>query len=252
MLVGVDVGGTFTDAVVFDGDSLYTAKAPTTPEDQSEGVLAAVDAALKRAGSDPEQVEAVAHGMTVGTNALLAEQGATTALIATDGFTDLLEIARQNRPQLYHLCAPKPAPLVAAEHRFGAAERTAPEGVVEELSDVELERLVGEIEGAGVEAVGICLLFSYLEPEHERRIAAALRERLPELHVSASHEVLPQFREYERCSTTVIDAYLSPLLDRYLGRRLPRLRGRPVGRLERALGPGRGGRRSGTGGARLR
>jgi N-methylhydantoinase A len=218
MLVGVDVGGTFTDAVVFDGESLFTAKAPTTPDDQSAGVLAAVDAALEHAGAGPGEVESLAHGMTVGTNALLAEQGASTALIATAGFVDLLEIARQNRPQLYHLCAPKPAPLVAAEHRFGAAERVGPGGVVEELGAEELERLVSEVEGAGVESVGVCLLFSYLEPEHERRIAAALRERLPDVHVSASHEVLPQFREYERCSTTVIDAYLSPLLDRYLGR----------------------------------
>jgi N-methylhydantoinase A len=218
MLLGVDVGGTFTDAVLFDGTALHTAKAPTTPEDQSEGVLAAVAFALERAGADPGQVGSLAHGMTVGTNALLTEHGATTALIATEGFVDLLDVARQDRPQLYHLCAPKPAPLVAAEHRFGAAERTGPEGVVEPLADGEAERLVEAIRDAGVESVAVCLLFSYLDPGHEGRIAAALRERLSDVHVSASHEVLPQFREYERCSTTVIDAYLSPLLDRYLTR----------------------------------
>src|SRR5215212_7105728 len=111
MLLGVDVGGTFTDAVVFDGRALHTAKAPSTPEDQSRGVLAAVDAALERAGTEANAIDAFAHGMTVGTNALLEERGARTALIATEGFTDLLEIGRQNRPSLYHLCRPKPAPL---------------------------------------------------------------------------------------------------------------------------------------------
>jgi len=218
MLAGVDVGGTFTDAVVFDGRALHTAKAPTTPADQSEGVLAAIEAALERAGAEPGQVEALAHGMTVGTNALLTERGASTALIATEGFTDLLDVGRQDRPQLYHLCAPKPAPLVGERRRFAAAERTGPEEIVEPLSEEEIERLVNAVGEADVEAVAVCLLFSYRDPEHERRIAAGLRSALPELHVSVSHEVLPQFREYERCSTTVIDAYLSPLLDRYLGR----------------------------------
>ncbi len=216
MLLGVDVGGTFTDAICFDGRSLHTAKVPTTPADQSEGVLAAVEAALERAGAEPGQVERFAHGMTVGTNALLTESGARTALVATDGFTDLLDVARQNRPHLYRLCAAKPAPLVDDEMRIGAAERVGPRGPVEELTDDELERLVEAIAEAEAESVAICLLFSYLEPEHERRIAARLRAELPDLHVSASHEVLAQFREYERCSTTVIDAYLSPLLGRYL------------------------------------
>ncbi len=218
MLLGVDVGGTFTDAVVFDGLALHTAKAPTTPEDQSRGVLAAVDAALERAGAGRDQVEAFAHGMTVGTNALLEERGARTALVATDGFTDLLDIARQNRPDLYRLCAPKPAPLVDEGLRFGAKERTGPDGVVEPLSDAELDRLARALSRSGAESVAVCLLFSYLDPAHERAIAARLRDELPGVHISPSHEVLPQFREFERCSTTVIDAYLSPLLGHYLER----------------------------------
>src|SRR4051794_347606 len=115
MLLGVDVGGTFTDAVVFDGESLTTAKVPTTPEDQAQGVMSAVDAALEKAGASADAVELFSHGMTVGTNALLTESGARTALVATRGFADLLEIARQNRPSLYHPAAPKPAPLVAEE-----------------------------------------------------------------------------------------------------------------------------------------
>ncbi len=218
MLLGVDVGGTFTDAVLFDGRALHTAKAPSTSDDQSRGVMAAVEAALERAGADRGRIEAFAHGMTVGTNALLEERGARTALIATQGFTDLLDVARQNRPDLYRLCAPKPTPLVAEELRFGARERGAPDGIIEPLAAAELDRLARAVGESGAESVAVCLLFSYLDPAHERAIAARLREQVPDLHVSPSHEVLPQFREYERCSTTVIDAYLSPLLGRYLER----------------------------------
>ncbi|HET7574149.1 MAG TPA: hydantoinase/oxoprolinase family protein [Solirubrobacterales bacterium] len=218
MLLGVDVGGTFTDAVLFDGERVRTAKLPTTPDDQSRAVIAAVEEVLGRAGANAADVEAFAHGMTVGTNALLEERGARTALIATRGFADLLEIARQDRPQLYRLCAPKPAPLVPGELRFEAKERTGAEGVVEPLAAGEPERLAALLHESGVEAVAICLLFSYMDPSHERRIAEHLRRVLPGMHVSASHEVLPRFREYERCSTTAIDAYLSPLLGRYLSR----------------------------------
>ncbi len=218
MLLGVDVGGTFTDAVLFDGEQLFTAKAPTTPDDQSLGVLSAVDQALARAGADAAQVDGFAHGMTVGTNALLEERGARTALIATRGFADLLEVARQDRPRLYHPCAPKPAPLVAASDRIEAAERVGPTGVIEALGEDELARIAAAAAAAGADSIAICLLFSYLDPAHERAIAERLRVELPGVHVSASHEVLAQFREYERCSTTVIDAYLSPLLDRYLTR----------------------------------
>jgi N-methylhydantoinase A len=217
MLLGVDVGGTFTDAVLLGGGDVFTAKAPTTPREESAGVMRAVEEVLRRAGVEPSSIEAFAHGMTTGTNALLEERGARTALIATRGFADLLEIGRQDRPYLYRLCAPKPAPLVEPDLRFEAAERIGPEGVVEALAGAEVERLVAAVAASEAESVAICLLFSYLDSSHEQRVAAELRRRLPDLHVSASHEVLPRFREYERCSTTVIDAYLSPLLGRYLG-----------------------------------
>jgi len=217
MLLGVDVGGTFTDAVLLDGGAVHTAKVPTTPREESEGVMRAVAAVLERAGAVAGEVEVFAHGMTVGTNALLEERGARTALVATAGFGDVLEIGRQDRPHLYRLCAPKPRPLVDSELRFEADERVGPEGVVTPLGEKEPERLAAAIEASGAEAVAVCLLFSYLDPAHERRIAEHLRRRLPGVHVSVSHEVLPRFREYERCSTTVIDAYLSPLLGRYLG-----------------------------------
>ena len=216
MLLGVDVGGTFTDAALFDGEHLHTAKVPTTPRDQSQAVMASIEAVLDRAGAGPGQIESFTHGMTVGTNALLEERGARTALVATRGFADVIEIGRQDRPSLYHPCRARARPLVHPDARFEAAERIGPAGVVDELSDGEIERLVKAIDEEGVESVAVCLLFAFREPDHERRIATALRDALPEVHVSASHEVLPAFREYERCSTTVIDAYLSPLLGRYL------------------------------------
>ncbi len=225
MLLGVDVGGTFTDAVLLDGRAIHTAKVPSTPADQSEGVLAAVAVALQRAGAGSADVASFSHGMTVGTNALLERRGARTALIATRGFTDLLEIARQDRPELYHLCADRPPPLSPPELRIGADGRIGSEGEIEELSEDEVERVVEAVGALDCEAVAICLLFSYLEPSHERRLATAIRSAYPELPVSVSSEVLPKFREYERCSTTVIDAYLAPLLRRYLtnlGRRSER------------------------------
>ena len=218
MLLGVDVGGTFTDAVVFDGAELHTAKAPSTPDEVSRGVLAAVEAALSQLGAKASDVEVFAHGMTVGTNALLTESGARAALVATEGFTDVLDLARQNRPDLYRLCAPKPVALVPPELRIGARERMGSEGEISPLDDDEVDRIVAQVRDCGAESVALSLLFSYMDPSHEEAIAERLRSDLPDVHVSASHEVLPQFREYERASTTVIDAYLSPLLGRYLAR----------------------------------
>src|SRR5829696_7661030 len=149
MLLGVDVGGTFTDAVVFDGSKLHTAKSPSTPDDPSQGVLAAVEAALERTGARADEIEVFAHGMTVGTNALLTESGARTALIATDGFTDVLDLARQNRPDLYRLCAPKPVALVPPELRIGTRERMGPEGEISPLDDDEVDRIVAQVRDCG-------------------------------------------------------------------------------------------------------
>jgi N-methylhydantoinase A len=218
MLLGVDVGGTFTDAALLDGERLHTAKVPSTPEDQSRGVIAAVEEVLRRGAAEPGRIEGFTHGMTVGTNALLEERGARAALVATRGFADVLEVGRQNRPSLYHPCRGRPAPLVDPELRFEAEERIGPDGVITELSDSEVERVVAELRAARPESIAVCLLFAFSDPSHERLIAEALRKALPGVHVSASHEVLPAFREYERFSTTVIDAYLSPLLGRYLTR----------------------------------
>src|ERR1700753_1474633 len=175
MLLGVAVGGTFTDAVLLDDGAVHTAKVPTTPGEESRGVMAAIRAVLAEAGAEAGAVELFCHGMTVGTNALLEERGARTALIATKGFADVLEIARQDRPSLYHLCAPKPTPLIGAELKLEAAERPGPAGIVEPLAEGEPERLAAALADLGAESVAICLLFSYLDPTHERRLAAHLR-----------------------------------------------------------------------------
>jgi 5-oxoprolinase (ATP-hydrolysing) len=212
MLLGVDVGGTFTDAALLDGARLITAKAPSTPHDQSEGVLAAVEAALDSAGVRPDQVERFVHGMTVGTNALLEGKVARTALIATEGFTDLEELGRQARPELYRLCAGHPPPLVPPERRIPAKERCGPDGVLTELDETALEDAIAELD---VEAVAVCLLWGFRHQDHERRIAELAPDHV---HVSTSHETAAVFREYERCATTVVDAALSPLLRRYLER----------------------------------
>jgi N-methylhydantoinase A len=216
--LGVDVGGTFTDAVVSGPGGLFTAKVPTTPVDQSEAVMAAVAQALDRGGLTPADVDAFGHGMTVATNALLEERGARTALIATQGFTDVIELARQTRPHLYRLCEARATPLVPPELRYEAVERVTSTAVLTPLDERALAAMLERLAAADVESVAVCLLHSWARPEHERRIAAAVAERLPGVHVSASHELLAVFREYERTSTTVIDAYLSPLLHGYLAR----------------------------------
>jgi N-methylhydantoinase A len=203
-ILGVDVGGTFTDAVLLtDENELRTAKVPTARR-QEESVLAA--AAAVGAG----QVERFAHGTTVATNALLERKGARTAFVGTEGFEHLLHLRRQNRADLYRLCADHPAPLVPIERCFGVRERTGPEGAITPL---ELDSLP-DFEA---EAVAVCLLFSFRDLDHERAVAAELRRRLPGARVVASHEVSPEFREYERASTTAVDAYLGPVVARYLG-----------------------------------
>jgi N-methylhydantoinase A len=224
MLIGVDVGGTFTDAVLALNGRLVTAKAPTTPEDQSDGVMAAIGAALEQAGARAQDIEAFSHGMTVATNALLEGRGARTAFVATQGFTDLVALGRQDRPQLYRLCAGRPAPLAPDDLRFGAPERMTPDGTLKELTQDAATRLADEIAEAEPEAIAVALLHSYRHPEHERALGEALAKRLPDAHVSLSHEVVGTFREFERAATTEIDAALSPLLARYLRRLVERSR----------------------------
>ncbi len=232
MLLGVDVGGTFTDAVLVGdparsesagssakanrGSAVYTAKVPTTPADQAQGVLRAIALVLDRAGASPADVRRFAHGMTVTTNALLEGETARTALIATEGFTDVIELGRQARAHLYRLCDAAPAPLVPAELRFPARERIAPEGVLRELDPAEARALVQRVAAAEPQAVAVALLHSYADPRHERLFGELLDELLPGVPASLSSELVGTFREFERTATTALDAALSPLLERYL------------------------------------
>ena len=223
MILGVDVGGTFTDAALLAGDRLVTGKSPTTPADQSEGVMAAVSEALDTADAVAGDVERFVHGMTVGTNALLEGRVARTALLATEGFTDLEELGRQARAELYRLCAGHPPPLVPAELRVAVPERTGPDGVLSPLDEDALAAALPALKG--VEAAAVCLLWGFRHPAHERRVADLVDSELPGIHVSTSHETAGVFREYERCATTVVDAALSPLLRGYLERLTERARG---------------------------
>jgi N-methylhydantoinase A len=219
MLLGVDVGGTFTDAVLVDPDSeVHTAKVPSTPAEQSAGVLEAVRLALERGAAAADQVELFAHGMTVATNALLEGNTARTALIATAGFRDVIELGRQARPHLYRLCLSGPAPLVPAELRFEAPERTGPDGPLRALDPAFARALIEEIAPARPQAIAVALLHSYAYPAHEQLLGALIGELLPDVHVSLSSDLVGTFREYERTATTALDAALSPLLEVYLRR----------------------------------
>jgi N-methylhydantoinase A len=216
MLLGVDVGGTFTDAVLAVNGRLHTAKAPTTPEDQSDGVLNAVKAVLEKAGEDADAVTEFAHGTTAATNALLEGKGAKTVFVATEGFEDIVELARQARADLYRLCKARPAPLVPPERRVGAKERMTPDGPAQEL---DVEQTVEAIMALEPESVAVCFLHAYRHPPHEQQLGEALGK---DVHVSLSHQVVGTFREYERAATTELDAALSPLLAAYLRSLTPR------------------------------
>ncbi|MFC6904633.1 hydantoinase/oxoprolinase family protein [Halalkalicoccus tibetensis] len=213
--IGVDVGGTFTDVALYTDGDLTTAKVPST-EDQSVGVMAGIEKACEEAGIAPGEVDAFSHAMTVSVNALLERNGAKTALVTTDGFRDVLEIGRQARPDLYDLDAEKPAPLVPRKRRYELDERATPEGIEERVDEGAVRDLARELDGE-VESVAVCLLHAYAHADNERRVAELLREEL-DVPVSTSSEVLAEFREFERSSTTAVDAYVTPAIDSYVGR----------------------------------
>jgi len=223
--VGVDTGGTFTDFVFQTADGLCVFKLASTPVDPSEAIMAGLRRVCDLTGAALREIEVI-HGTTVGTNALLERRGAKTALVTTAGFEDVLAIGRQARPALYDLNAVRPAPLVPDQLRFGVRERVTASGeVLEELDEKTLQQLVKKLKRARVESIAICLLFSFVQPDHERRIAQALSAL--GVPLSISHEILPEYREYERTSTVTINAYLQPLMGAYLNRlktHAPRLR----------------------------
>jgi N-methylhydantoinase A len=226
--IGIDVGGTFTDATLIDGATgrLHSAKAFTTPSDRSQGVIDAIRAVLATSGVSPAQVSEVVHGSTTGTNALIERTGARTGLLVTAGFRDVLEIGRVMRPMegVYDMSIDRPPPLVPRRLCLEARERIGPRGeVLVPLDDVSVEQACAEFARYGVEAVAVCFLFAFLNPEHERRAGVILTGRLPGIAISLSHEISPEYREYERASTTVMNGYLSPVMNAYLDRLKPRI-----------------------------
>ena len=219
----MDVGGTFTDFLLWEDGRLSVYKLPSTPDDPARAVLAGLDGA----GWTPEEV---VHGSTVATNAVLERKGARTALITTKGFRDILAIGRQTRPKLYDLEPRRPPPLVPDELRLEADERLDHRGrVLRDLSPGAVETLLDRLAVLGVESLAVCFLFSFLNPKHERLVRDAARRR--GLPCSASFEVLPEYREYERTSTTVLNAYLAPVVERYLSRLADGLKQRGTARL---------------------
>ena len=220
-LIGVDVGGTFTDLFAFEPPTgrIAVHKVPSTPADPSIAIVEGLQGLKDRHGVDLGAMERFAHGTTVATNALIQRKGGKLALVTTAGFRDLLEIGRQIRPRVYDIQTDYPPPLIPRERRFEAVERIGSRGeVIVGLEEAEVRQVAAAIAGAGVDGVAICLLFSFLNPDHERRLAAAIREAAPGLHLSVSSEVQPEFREYERMSTTVLNAYLQPQVTLYMER----------------------------------
>ncbi len=213
MRIGIDIGGTFTDFVVFDerGGTFRTFKILSTPDDPAQAVFTGLE------GPPGDTRPAIVHGSTVATNALLERRGARTALITTQGFRDILTIGRQIRSDIYDFFADRPQPLVTEDNCLEITERVDHHGrVLIPLNQDEIPALIQELRALGAETVAVSLLFSFLHPEHEACLARSLREA--GFFVSTSSEILPEFREYERTSTTVINAYVSPIMDRYLGR----------------------------------
>src|ERR1051325_8433516 len=221
--IGIDTGGTFTDFVVARGTRLSSFKVSSTPHNPAEAILAGLARVITESGNLPAEI---VHGTTVATNALLERKGARTALVTTAGFEDVIEIGRQARPELYNLMVTRPAPIVPRDRRFGIDERTGPDGIIlTPLDPRGLQEIVRNIADSEppVESIAVCLLFSFANPAHEQAVARALVDlRVP---VSLSHKILPEYREYERTSTTVINAYLVPIMSRYLRSLMERLNG---------------------------
>jgi N-methylhydantoinase A len=223
--IGVDVGGTFTDVVLALSDGrIYVNKTTTTPDDPGEGVVAGIASVLREAGVRPNDIAEVVHGTTVASNTILQKAGARTGLLTTRGFRDVLEIGRIRTPDMFNLAWRKPEPLVPRRWRLEVAERIGADGgVVVPLDESSVRRAADKFLKEGVEAVAVCFINSYVNDANERRTADILRECAPSLLVTASCEVLPEIKEYERTSTAVVNAYLLPAMRGYLSRLTERL-----------------------------
>jgi N-methylhydantoinase A len=217
--LGVDIGGTFTDLVVIDETTgaARVGKILTTPKDPAHAVEQGIASLLEESGTAAGSVRAVVHGTTLATNALIERKGARTALLTTEGFRDALEIRHEGRYDMYDLFIDPPAPLVPRHLRREVRERLLADGSVREpLDEAGARQVIGELVAEGVEAIAICLLHAYVNPVHERRLAALVREIAPQMAVACASEVVPEIREYERTSTTTANVYVAPLMARYL------------------------------------
>jgi len=217
--LGIDIGGTFTDGVLMklETGELRTSKVATTPKDLAEGFLHAIERVVSEAAVSPGEVTQLVHATTVATNAIIENKVAKSALVTTKGFRDILEIQRQIRPSLYDLFFDKPAPLIPRYLCYEVAERMTPEGeVLEPLAENEVRQVVRQIKKEGVEAIAVCFLHSYVNSSHEKRTGEIIKEEFPEVYLTLSSEINPEFREYFRASTTVINASLMPLVTRYI------------------------------------
>jgi N-methylhydantoinase A len=224
--VGVDSGGTFTDVCLFEETTgrVEVWKVPSTPDDPSRGIAQGIAEGIARVGATPADVVYFGHGTTVATNALIQHRGAKTGLITTSGFRDLLEIGRQKRPELYDLQADKPQTLVPRDRRLEVAERVRHDGSVEVALDEDaVRRAAIRLREAGVQAVAVSFLYGFVRSDHEAAAMRILAEELPGVFLSAGHVVAPEFREYERLSTAVVNAYLGPVMHRYITRLAERL-----------------------------
>ncbi len=212
--LGIDIGGTFTDLIVVDDEgNVFLEKISSTPEDQSIGVQ---NGLLNIGNSALANLNVLVHGTTVATNAILEQKGAKTCLITTEGFTDVIEIGRQDRIYLYSLTPERTQPLVPRELRFGIKERVGAKGeIISPLNIRQLDQIIPIIQQKEVESVAICLLFSFFNSKHETMIVNLIKEKIPEIHISTSSWVLPIFREFERTTTTVLDAYVAPKMQKY-------------------------------------
>ena len=217
--IGVDVGGTFTDFSLFnaEGTELIHFKDSSTPDDPSKAIMHGIMHLMEELKIMPEEVSYLAHGTTVATNALIERKGARTGLITSEGFGDLMDIGWQKRPSMYDLRKQKPQSLIMSGMNKEVKERLAYDGqVYVPLDEETVRKTVRILRGAGVEAVAVCTLFSYINPMHENRIREILAEECPEMFVSISHKICPEFREYSRISTTVLNAYLGPVMKDYV------------------------------------
>jgi N-methylhydantoinase A len=227
--VGVDSGGTFTDICMFDEatGNVHVWKVSSTPQDPSMGIATGIEQGLlevSRIGGRKTEVIYFGHGTTVATNALIVGRGAETGMITTAGFRDVLELRRQKRDSLYDLQTERPTILARRDKRLEVRERVLFDGsILIPLDEVEVRETARRLREAGVRPIAVCFLFNYLEPRHELMVKRILAEEIPDAFISVSHEVAPEFREYERFSTTVVNAYLGPIMQRYLSRLRPRL-----------------------------